>query len=94
MVIDQLRMIGVNVELGFEFYGIEGPDCNGIRFRKKADNYEELDDLIKKKKIEIQVKLQEMGSRLPDELDSGSDSDDGKVSPQQEIEMLEQQQWI
>ena len=49
MVIDQLRMIGVNVELGFEFYGIEGPDCNGIRFRKKADNFEELDDLIKKK---------------------------------------------
>ena len=40
MVIDQLRLIGVNVELGFEFHSIEGSSCNGILFRKKADNYD------------------------------------------------------
>ena len=42
MVIDQLRFIGVNVELGFEFYGVDGSPCKGIKFRKKADNYNEL----------------------------------------------------
>lgn len=37
MVIDHLRMIRVNVELGFEFYGIDGgKSCKGIKFRKKA----------------------------------------------------------
>lgn len=37
MVIDQLRMMEVNVDLGFEFYGIDGSNsCKGIRFRKKA----------------------------------------------------------
>lgn len=51
MVIDQLRMIEVNVELGFEFYGIDGGKCcKGIKFRKKAENYDELEDMIKKKK--------------------------------------------
>ena len=72
MVIEQLRLIGVNVELGFEFYGIEGNPCKGIRFRKKADNYEELDELIKKKKIQIQIKLQEMGNKMPEELEEES----------------------
>lgn len=28
------RTIGVNVQLGFEFNGIDGNPCNGIRFRK------------------------------------------------------------
>ena len=33
MVIDHLRMIRVNVELGFEFYGIDGgKSCKGIKF--------------------------------------------------------------
>ena len=37
MVIDQLRMMEVNVDLGFEFYGIDGnKSCKGIKFRKKA----------------------------------------------------------
>jgi hypothetical protein len=55
-VIDHLRTIGVHVELGFEFYE--------IKFRKKADNYEELEELIKKKRAEIQIKLQEMGNKM------------------------------
>ena len=58
MVIDQLRMIGVNVELGFEFHEIDGNPCKGILFRKKADNYDELEETIKKKKAEIALKLQ------------------------------------
>jgi hypothetical protein len=33
----------VNVELGFEFYEIDGHPCKGIKFRKKAENYDELD---------------------------------------------------
>lgn len=48
-MINQLRSIGVNVELGFEFNGIDGNPCTGIKFRKKAENYDELDDQIKKK---------------------------------------------
>ena len=36
MVIDQLRMMEVNVDLGFEFYGIDGSNsCKGIRFSFK-----------------------------------------------------------
>jgi hypothetical protein len=42
IVIDHLRTIGVHVELGFEFYEINGNPCQGVRFRKKADNFEEL----------------------------------------------------
>jgi hypothetical protein len=30
----------VHVSLGFEFYEIKGNPCEGVRFRKKADNYE------------------------------------------------------
>jgi hypothetical protein len=63
-VIDHLRTIGVHVELGFEFYEIVGNPCQGIKFRKKADNYEELEELIKKKRAEIQIKLQEMGNKM------------------------------
>lgn len=48
----------MNVELGFEFHSIEGNPCNGILFRKKADNFDELEETIKKKKAEIALKLQ------------------------------------
>lgn len=57
-MINQLRSIGVNVELGFEFNGIDGNPCTGIKFRKKAENYDELDDQIKKKHAEIALKAQ------------------------------------
>jgi hypothetical protein len=53
IVIDNLRHIGVNVELGFEFFELEGNPLRGIKFRKKADNYEELEEMIKKKREEI-----------------------------------------
>ena len=85
MVIDQLRMIGVNVELGFEFHSIDGNPCTGILFRKKADNYDELEETIKKKKAEIALKMQEMGNKLPDDFDDDSDEDADKISPEKEI---------
>lgn len=92
VVIDHLRTLGVHVELGFEFYEFEGNPCRGIKFRKKADNYEELEEDIKKKRAEIQIKLQEMGNRLTEEL-SEEEEDEDKISPEKEIELLQQQQW-
>ena len=39
--------------------------------------------------------MQEVGNRLHDEPDSeNSGSEDEKISPEKEIEILEQQQWI
>lgn len=46
------------MELGFEFYEFDGNPCKGIRFRKKAENYDELDEMIKRKKAEIALKAQ------------------------------------
>lgn len=43
IVIDHLRTIGVHIELGFEFYEYMGNPCTGVKFRKKADDYEELE---------------------------------------------------
>jgi hypothetical protein len=40
IVIDHLRTIGVNIELGFEFYEYMGDPCTKVRFRKKADDFE------------------------------------------------------
>lgn len=40
VVIDNLRHIGVNVQLGFEFFEFDGNPLVGVKFRKKADNYE------------------------------------------------------
>lgn len=34
-----------------------------------------------------------MGNKMQDDFSSDSDDQDDKISPQQEIEMLEQQQW-
>ena len=56
-----------------------------MKFRKKADNYDELDDLIKKKKIEMQQKLQAMGNKMDNDLDDDSDDDIDKISPDKEI---------
>jgi hypothetical protein len=36
--------------LGFEFYEFDGNPLRGIKFRKKADNFEELEEMIKKKR--------------------------------------------
>ena len=60
-VISHLRHLGVNVELGFEYYehyGDEKNPCSGVKFRKKADDYEELEEQIKTKRAEIQSRLQ------------------------------------
>lgn len=43
MVIEHLKSIGVNFYKDFEFYGIDGNPCEGIKFRKKADNYDSLE---------------------------------------------------
>ena len=49
--------------------------------------------MIKKKKAEIALKLQEVGNKIQDDFDDDSDDMDDKISPEKEIEMMEQQQW-
>lgn len=43
--------MGVNIHLGFEFYEVVGNPCESIRFRRKADDYDELEEAIKQKRI-------------------------------------------
>lgn len=57
-----------------------GNPLTGIKFRKKADDYEDLEEQIKKKRQEIQ----EMGNK-PDDVSQGSDEDEDKISPEKEI---------
>lgn len=64
IVFDELQRIGVNLHLGFEFYEVVGNPCECIRFRRKADDYDELEEAIKQKRIEMQAKLQELGNKL------------------------------
>lgn len=40
-----------------------------MKFRKKADDYEELEEQIKKKRAEIQ----EMGNKMTEEIESASE---------------------
>lgn len=70
MVFEELAKLGVNIHLGFEFYEVAGNPCQAIKFRRKADNYDELEEKIKQKRIEIQLKLQEAGNKIMDEVDS------------------------
>lgn len=55
--------------MGFEFYEVTGSPCESIKFRRKADDFDELEKQIKQKRIEIQLKLQEMGNKLLEDVD-------------------------
>jgi hypothetical protein len=61
-----LRSMGVSVQNGYEFYEIYGNPCRGIKFRQKASNYDELEELIKKKRAEIVLRSQEMSNKVQD----------------------------
>ena len=80
-----LRSMGVSVQNGYEFYEIYGNPCRGIKFRQKASNYDELEELIKKKRAEIVLRSQEMSNKVQDQYEDDSEDGEEKPSPEKEI---------